>query len=108
VHKELRIYKDCKDKAVIRAKTIYRELQVKYKTKYSRIYNAFINGSITREKFKTLVAELRIEFKKELRSLHLKEKLDENFKACFRKFLVGLHPILSERQWNAFVTCYKR
>ena len=107
VLKELRIYNKCKEQAVSRAKEIYRDLQVKYKEKYNRLYNAFLNGSITGEKFKAMVAELRLEFKKELRSLHLKEKLDEAFKTCFRKFLAGLHPILTERQWNAFIACCK-
>jgi len=107
IRKELRIYINCKEVAVKRAKAIYRDLHIKYKIKYIRIYNAFQNGSITREEFKNQVAKLRIEFKKELRSLHLKEKLNEAFKTCFREFLGGVHSILTERQWNAFVACCK-
>ena len=107
VQKELGIYKNCKEDAVKRAKAIYRDLHIKYKIKYVRLYNAFQNGSITREEFKTQLAKLQMEFKKELRSLHLKEKLDEAFRRCFHEFLGGIHSILTERQWNAFIACCK-
>ena len=103
----LRQYKHCREKAITRAREIYHDLQAKYKEKYNRIHNAFLSGSITREKFNALVKELRHEFKRELRSLHLKEKLDEAFRTCFKQFLRTLHPILTERQWNAFVACCK-
>jgi hypothetical protein len=101
-------YRGCKEITMQRAKAIYRDLHEKYKAKYDRIYAAFQNGTISREKFKSLLAELKIEFRKELRSLHLKEKLHDAFKKCFRVFLKDLHSILTERQWNAFVECYKR
>ena len=108
IYNELKSYNACKEKAVARAKTIYHDLQVKYKASYTLLYNAFIAGTISVEKFKSQVAELRIEFKKELRALQLKEKLDETFKICFRKFLTGLHQILTEQQWKAFITCCKQ
>jgi len=108
IKKDLRVYSDCKQTALQRAKAIYKELHEKYKAKYQRIYEAFKNGTISREKFKALVEELRIEFRRELRSLQLKEKLDDAFKKCFRVFLKELHSILTERQWKAFVECYKR
>ena len=108
IKQDIRDYRDCKENALQRAKTIYRDLNEKYKAKYKRIYAAFQNGTISREKFKTLVAELQVEFRRELRNLHLKEKLDDIFRSCFRIFLKDLHSILTERQWNAFVECYKR
>jgi hypothetical protein len=107
VLKELRSYKDCKEDAVQRAKAIYRKLHEIYKVKFARLYDAFKNGTITRDEFKTQSAKLRAEFKKELRSLHLKAKLDETFKKCFRELLGGIHSILTESQWNAFVACCK-
>jgi hypothetical protein len=108
IKKDLTTYRECNEQAMNRAKAIYRDLHEKYKAKYKRIYADFQNGTITKEKFKALITELKIHFLKELRSLHLKEKLDEAFKQCFRNFLKNLHSILTERQWNAFVECYKR
>ena len=108
IKQDIQVYVKCKENAVQRAKAIYRELHEKYKAKYKRIYAAFQDGSISKEKFITLVAELKIEFRRELKSLQLKEKLHEAFKKCFRIFLKDLHSILTERQWNAFVECYKR
>jgi hypothetical protein len=108
IKRDIKVYRECRENAMQRAKAIYRDLHEKYKTKYNRIYTAFQDGTISREKYKTLVAELCIEFRKELRSLHLKERLDDVFKGCFRTFLKDLHSILTERQWNAFVECYKR
>lgn len=108
IKRDMKIYRECKENAMNRAKNIYQDLHEKYKAKYNRINAAFQNGTISREKFKTLVAELRVQFHRELRSLHLKEKLDDAFRSCFRIFLKDLHSILTERQWNAFVECYKR
>jgi hypothetical protein len=108
VKQNLRDYRGCKENAMQRAKAIYRDLHEKYMTKYKRIYAAFQNGTISKEKFKTLVVELKVEFRRELRSLQLKEKLGDAFKSCFRIFLKDLHSVLTEIQWNAFVECYKR
>lgn len=108
VRRELGFYSNCSKQASARARTIYKDLENAFQTKYKRIYEAFATGSITREKFNILVSDLRTLFKQELRSLQLKEKLDEAFTRCFRKFLIGLHSTLTEQQWNDFVSCCKR
>jgi hypothetical protein len=108
IKQDIKVYRECNENAIQRAKTIYRDLHEKYKAKYKRIYAALQDGSISKEKFNTLVAELKIEFRRELRSLQLKEKLDEAFRQCFRIFLKDLHGILTERQWYEFIDCCKR
>ena len=104
----IREYKECKEDALKRAKTIYRELLEKYKVKSERIHEAFKKGTISREEFKKLMTELKSEFRRELHSLQIKEKLHDSFKACFRNLLKDLRSVLTERQWNAFVECYKK
>jgi hypothetical protein len=101
----LRTYNACSEKAVKRAGIIYLELKEKYRGKYLRIYNAWQNGSITKKEFKQKLEELRLAFKQELRRMHLREKLDEALKQCLRECFKGLHGILSERQWDAFIAC---
>ncbi|TRZ74981.1 MAG: hypothetical protein D4R97_03260 [Bacteroidetes bacterium] len=108
IKQDLRVYKACTQHAIQRAKTIYHDLREKYQVKYQRLWNAYQNGTITREEFRKKVAELKAAFKKELREMHLKEKLDDALKVCLRKFFKTLHETLSERQWNAFVECYKQ
>jgi hypothetical protein len=105
VKSALRTYDACKDKAVKRAKAIYRELHATYKQKYGRIWQAYQSGSLTEREFKKLAEELRTAFRKELRSMHLKEKLDDAFRKCFREFLIQLKSVLTERQWIAFAEC---
>ncbi|MCK9398929.1 MAG: hypothetical protein M0Q51_02895 [Bacteroidales bacterium] len=108
IKQDLRVYKACTQNAIQRAKTIYRELSEKYKVKYQRLWNAYQDGTITKEEFREKVTELKAAFKKELREMHFKEKLDDTLKVCLRKFFKALHETLSERQWNAFVECYKQ
>ena len=108
IKQDIKVYQECKEIAMQRAKAIYRDLQEKYKAKYKKIYDALEGGSISKEKFITLVTELKIEFLRELKSLQVKEKLHGVFKNCFGIFLKDLNGILTERQWNAFVECYKR
>ena len=107
IKRDIKVYRECKENAVKRAKAIYRDLHEKYKAKYQRICEDFKNGTITREKFKELVDELKKEFRRELKDLQLKEKLHDTFKICFHQFLKDLHSIMTERQWNAFVECCK-
>jgi len=104
----LRDYKVCNAEAVKRAMAIYRELHATYKEKYYRIWQAFQAGTITEREFKKRAEELRIAFKRELRSLQLKEKLGIAFARCFKDFLGDLKPVLTERQWNAFTQCIRR
>jgi hypothetical protein len=108
IKQDLRVYKDCTQHAIQRAKTIYHELREKYKVKYQRLWNAYQDGTITKEEFREKVTELKAAFKKELREMHIKEKLDDSLKVCLRKFFKALHETLSEQQWNAFVECYKQ
>lgn len=52
--------------------------------------------------------DLRENFRKELRSKQIQEKLDEALKGCYKTFLGRLQNILNERQWKAFVACHRR
>src|ERR1035437_6391709 len=80
IKQDLRAYKACTQHAIQRAKTIYNDLMEKYKVKYQRLWNAYQDGTITKEEFRKKVADLKAAFKKELREMHLKEKLDDALK----------------------------
>jgi len=106
VKRGLRKYEACKDHAVKRIRAIYRELKTEYDRKFHRLLRAYREGSITEREFIRKVKELRAEFRSKLLGMHLKEKLDAALKKCLREFLAGLKEVLTERQWNAFITCY--
>ena len=105
VRQTLRVYDGCSDQAVQRAREIYRELKDKYHHKYLRLWNAYQGGTITEREFRQQVAQLREDFRAELRRLHLAEKLDEALAQCLRERFRTLQGILTESQWNAFYDC---
>lgn len=63
---------------------------------------------ITKTEYEQRMARLRHAFQKELRELQLKDKVNEALKDCHAKFLRHLNSILTDRQWKAFVDCYKK
>jgi len=101
-------YNDCKSSAIKRAGTIHRQLQAKYKGLVEDQKELLKDSSITRAQYKERITRLRFAFQKELKDLHLKEKLGDALKACHEKFLRKLNGILSERQWKAFIACVKK
>ncbi len=107
VRHNIREYASCKEDALQRARSIYRELRAEYHQRFQRLVNAYRNGTLTEREFHQKVAELRSDFRNELRQLHLRESLDDAFKNCLRVCMRELHGILTERHWNAFVECYR-
>jgi hypothetical protein len=100
-------YGSCKEDAIKRARQIYRELRSEYQQEFLRLVDAYRNGTLTKSEFRQKVAELRSDFRKELQRLHLHERLDEALKNCLHDCMRDLHGILTDRQWNAFVDCYR-
>jgi len=98
-------YEACKENAVQCARAVYRELRMEYQQTFHRLVSAYRNGTLTEREFRRKVAELRTEFRHELRRLHLREKLDQAFKRCLREFMETLHGVLTDRQWRSFVEC---
>lgn len=107
IRQDLRGYEACKTEALQRARSVYRELRAEYHQMFQRLVNAYRNGTLTEREFRQRVAELRTDFRNELLRLHLRERLDAAFKRCLRVFLGELHGILTNRQWNSFVECYR-
>lgn len=101
-------YKHCNASAIKRARAIHAKLKDKYKELVEVQVKLYRNNEITKEELEARIKRIRMAFHKELRELQLKEKLNEAFKNCHDKLLRQLHGILTERQWDAFVKCYKR
>lgn len=108
VKRALAAYEDCRHDAIKRARALHAQLQAAYKAKVDRLVAAYKAGNITKEQFERAMKELRENFRKELRSKHIDEKLDAALKDCYGKFLGHLKNILTERQWKAFVECHRK
>ena len=101
-------YKDCKASAIHRARAIHAKLVAKYKDLAAEQAKLLTDGKITKAEYEQRIARLRHAFQKELRELQLKEKLHEALKDCHAKFLRQLNGVLTDRQWKAFVNCYRK
>ena len=104
----LKDYNDCNASAVHRARAIHAKLAAKYKDLAAEQAQLLKDGKITKAEFQQRIERIRKAFQKELRELQLKEKVNAALKDCHAKFLRQLNGILTERQWNAFVACYKK
>lgn len=99
-------YNDCKSGIVKRHALAMRSLIAKYNEKHDMLVKALRNGRITKEEFEKHVKALRIEFKRAANQLAKSSR--KALRNCYTKMLRGLHGILSERQWKAFINCYRR
>ena len=104
----LKDYNDCNASAVHRARAIHAKLAAKYKDLAAEQAQLLKDEKITKAEFQQRIERIRKAFQKELRELQLKEKVNAALKDCHAKFLRQLNGILTERQWNAFVACYKK
>ena len=101
-------YKDCKASVIHRARAIHAALVAKYKDLAAERAKLLRAEKITKTEYEQRMARLRHAFQKELRELQLKDKVNEALKDCHAKFLRHLNSILTDRQWKAFVDCYKK
>lgn len=108
VKRALAEYHDCKTSALKRAAAIHHQLQVKYRDLAQQQMDSLKDSTITRAEYKARINRIQQAFQKELHELQLREKLGDALKACHDKFLRALNGILSDRQWKAFVACYRR
>ncbi|HEY1046932.1 MAG TPA: hypothetical protein VGF79_10875 [Bacteroidia bacterium] len=63
------------------------------------------NQTITKAQFEKSMQELREKFTLGLKKIKLSHA--KQLKSCYDKFLRGMKEILTERQWKAFVNCYR-
>lgn len=108
IRRVLSAYHSCKSSAVARAQAIHENLVSAYKDKVSNYRQLLKDGKITRKEYNEIIERLRAAFAKELKSLQLREKLQEAFRDCHKKMLVNLKSVLSDDDWKAFVSCYRK
>lgn len=99
-------YHDCKHSVIKRYSNALRELTVKYNARHDELLKALRAGRITKEEFEKSIKALRIEFNRAQNILAKNARVA--LKNCYDKMLRMMHSILNERQWKAFVACYRK
>lgn len=101
-------YSKCKESAIKRARAIYAKLYAKYKKLAQEQIRLYKAGKITKKELTSRIARIRFAFNKEYRELKLKEKLHTALRNCYRSLLKDVKGVLTDRQWKAFVNCYRK
>lgn len=101
----VRAFEECKS-ADIKA---HREAYAKLLTRIENLRKEYLaqlkNGKITKAQFEAKMKELRSDFETSLKVI--KASYAKRLNACYEKFMRALKEILTERQWKAFVDCYR-
>lgn len=98
-------FEDCKSGIVKRHQMAIRELTARINVKHEALVKAYKAGRIDKETFEKGLKALRAEFNQVHKLLARKASIA--LKDCYHKMLRAMHSILSERQWKAFVACYR-
>jgi len=98
-------YEDCNKSIIHRHREVMKHLTDSMNVRLRYLVAALKNGRITREQFEVKVKELRSSFN--THRIAIAEKSRAALKECYTRMLRGLNQILTERQWKAFVICYK-
>lgn len=98
-------YEACNKHIMQRHREAMKSLTDSMNIRLRYLSGALKDGRITREQFETKAKELHNRFNT-LR-IALAEKSRVALKECYTKMLRALNQILTERQWKAFVNCYK-
>lgn len=98
-------YEECKGSIVKRHAGAVRDLVARFNERHEELVKALRNGRITKQQFEEKVKALRAEFNRTKAALA--EKARAALKSCYTHMLRGMNGVLTERQWKAFVNCYR-
>jgi hypothetical protein len=105
LRKAVRAYEECKAADIKAHRAAYATLVARIEHARQELVTHLRLGKITKAQFEQGIKELRADFVKSLRDI--KASYAKTLKACYEKFLRATKEILTERQWKAFVDCYR-
>lgn len=103
-----RVFKDyegCKLSVVNRYNNAIAELIKKANASREELVKMLRDGKITKEQFEKRMQALRVDLVKQRNAMA--EKARQALKECYTTFLRNTNGILTERQWKAFINCYR-
>lgn len=105
IRKIVRAFELCKAYDIKMHREAYAKLVQRIEVQRKEYLAQLNNGKITKAQFIAKMKDLRADFEKSLRAI--KASYAKNLKMCYDKFVRGLKEILTDRQWKAFVDCYR-
>ena len=105
IRRYVRAYEACKAYDIQRHREAYAKLVIRVESLRKEYLAQLNNGKITKAQFAAKMKELRADFEQSLKAI--KVSFAKNLKACYEKFMRSLKDILTDRQWRAFVDCYR-
>ncbi len=101
----LKAYENCKIHDVLKHREAYKALHERTENLRKEYLAQLKNGKITKAQFEAKMKELRTKYENSLKEI--KQTHAKNFNACYHKFMRAIKEILTEKQWKAFVHCYR-
>ncbi len=105
LRKALRAYEECKAADIRKHREAYAKLLLRIESSRKELLAKLKNNTITKAQFEQGMKNLRADFEKSLR--YIKESFAKTLKACYEKYMMATKEILTDRQWKAFVDCYR-
>jgi hypothetical protein len=105
LRKSLRAYEECKAADIKAHREAYAKLLAKTEGLRKEYAAQLKNKKITKAEYEAKMKALKQEFEKGLK--YIKTTFAKRLNACYDKFVRAMKEILTERQWKAFVACYK-
>jgi hypothetical protein len=106
LRKAFKIYEECHSSILVRHRLAIKSLLEKYNNKHAELVKALREGKITKRQFEERVQGLRKAFMQERHEIN--SKVRAALKECYAHLLKNINRILNERQWKAFVNCYRK
>lgn len=101
----LRQFEGCKAEDVRKHREAYELLRKRIENIRIETLAKLKRGDITRAQFEEKMQLLRKDFVESLRKI--KMSYASNLRNCYEKFLRGIKATLTDRQWVAFIQCYR-
>lgn len=101
----LRQFEECKAADVKKHREAYELLRKRIENIRQEALAKLKRGDITKAQFEEKMQMLRKDFVESLRKI--KMSYASNLRMCYEKFLRGIKTTLTERQWKAFMECYR-
>jgi hypothetical protein len=101
----LRQFEGCKAVDVRKHREAYELLRNRIEKTRQEALAKLKRGDITKAQFEEKMQLLRKDFVESLRKI--KMSYASNLRICYEKFLKGIKSTLTDRQWKAFMECYR-
>jgi hypothetical protein len=105
IRRHVRAYEACKAYDIQKHREAYAKLVIRVEALRKEYLAQLNNGKITKAQFAAKMKDLRADFEQSLKEIRI--SFAKNLKACYDKFMRSLKEILTDRQWKAFVDCYR-